>query len=160
MLYLGQFVAAVVLPTWVLISRGILADGIGWEFLVYLFACPLLFITMVAVSGLIAARGSARINKAVSWWDAAGLTLWYLAIIAYGFWAQPAIAVSIVVLAIAMLWLGFWQLFSETRARFRGFVAEFEQVSRPGGATPPQPQEPRVIVIRSDQDRDDPPTVR
>jgi len=153
-LYLGQFVAAVLLPTWVLVSRGLLDDGIGWELLVYVIICPFLSIAMLIVGGVIAARGSVRSARAVSWLDAGLLTVWYLAIISYGFWAWTVLAVLIVVLTVALFWSSVWQFFTETRARFRGLVAGFEQTANPtgtvGGASSGT-ESPRVIIIDPDQ---------
>jgi hypothetical protein len=156
-LYLGQFVAAVLLPTWVLVSRGLLDDGIGWELLVYVIICPFLSITMLIVSGVIAARGSVRSARAVSWLDAGLLTAWYLAIVAYGFWAWTILAVLVVLLTVGMFWSSVWQFFTETRARFRGLVAGFEETARGtgnlagGASTTPSPQ---VIIIDPDQIND------
>jgi hypothetical protein len=150
-LYLGQFVAAVALPIWVLVSRGLLADGVGWQFLVYLIACPFLSIAMLAVGGLVSARRSVRLQRAVSWPDAALLSLWYLAIIAYGLWASVGLAVAVVVLGVALFWVGIWLLFTETRARFRGLVADFEEASRPSSG-PSLGSEPRRIIVINPED--------
>jgi hypothetical protein len=153
LLYLGQFVAAVVLPTWVLIARGILSDGVGWELLVYLFACPALFIAMIAAGGLIDARFSVRSARAVAWRDALLLTGWYAVIFAYGLWAFPVLAVLVVIFAIAAFWLSAVGLIRETRARFQGMVADFEQAAqatqRPETSGPSlEPR--RIIVINPD----------
>ncbi|MCU1406182.1 MAG: transporter [Glaciihabitans sp.] len=153
-LYLGQFAAAVILPTWVLISRGLLDDGIGWELLVYIIACPFLSIAMLAVGGVIAARQSVRAQRSVSWLDAGLLSLWYAVIIAYGLWAWPTLAVAVVILAGALVWSSGWQLFRETRARFRGLVAGFEQAAQAPGA-PLRDGAPRVIVINPESDNSD-----
>jgi len=153
-LYLGQFVAAVLLPTWVLVSRGLLDDGIGWELLVYVIICPFLSIAMLIVGGLIAARGSVRSARAVSWRDAGLLTAWYLAIISYGFWAWTILAVLVVLLTVALFWSSVWQFFTETRARFRGLVADFEQTAQTNGnlgSMASDPASPRVIIIDPDQ---------
>jgi hypothetical protein len=153
-LYLGQFVAAVVLPTWVLVSRGLLDDGIGWELLVYVIICPILSISMLIVGGLIAARASARTARAVSWLDAGLLSVWWLSIIAYGFWAWTVLAVLVVLLTVAMFWSSVWQFVTETRARFRGLMAGLEQTANPLANHPgasSTPETPRVIIIDTDQ---------
>jgi hypothetical protein len=150
-LHLGQFVAAVVFPAWVLVSRGILNDGVGWELLVYLFACPALSIAMIIAGGLINARFSVRSARAVAWRDALLLSGWYLTILAYGLWAFPALAVAVVLIAIAAFWYSAWALFRETRARFQGMVADFEQAAQAPG-NPAPPLEPRrIIVINPDE---------
>lgn len=162
-LYLAQFVAAVLLPTWVLVSRGLLDDGIGWQLVVYVIVCPFLSIAMLAVSGLISARASVRATRSVSWLDAGLLTAWYLAIFSYGLWAWTILAVLVVVLTVALFWASVWQLFTETRARFRGLVAGFEEAAKPGAtsagpysASPRfgQDSAPRVIVITPDEPTD------
>ena len=45
-LYWVQFGMAVALPVWVLVSRGIVADGVGWQLVIYLMLCPILFLTL------------------------------------------------------------------------------------------------------------------
>jgi hypothetical protein len=152
-LYLGQFAAAVALPTWVLIARGLLDDGVGWKFLVYVVVCPLLFVVMLAVDGLIIARASVRSSRTVSWLDAGLLSAWYLSIIAYGFWAWTLFAVLVVILAIALFWASVWQLFAETRARFRGLMAGFEEAAKPPASSGDPIQGPRVIVITPEDDK-------
>lgn len=152
-LYFALVPAAILLPTWVLISRGLLADGIGWEFLVYLVACPILSVAMLAVSGVILARKSVRATRAVSWLDAALLTAWWLALVFYGLYALPAIAIIVLLVGLAAFWLGIWQLFTDTRARLRGVMTEFERQA----AAPTTPREKyigEVIVIQpSEGDR-------
>ncbi len=146
-LYTGQFVAAVVLPTWVLVARGLLDDGMGWEFLVYLVACPFLSVAMLMVAGLIVARGSTRARRAVSWADAAVLSVWYIALLGYGLWSWPVLAALAVILTVVAFWTAVVQLFRETRSRFRGYLAEKE---RPSSATPPSRPDgrsPGIIVI-------------
>jgi len=125
--YFAQVPAAVILPTWILVSRGLLADGIGWKFLVYLIACPLLSVTMLAVAGLTLARRTVRVEKAVSWVDLALLSGWYILLAVYGLYAQPAIAALILLLGVAAFWLALGQLFTDTRKRFRSVLAEFER---------------------------------
>ncbi|WP_213815818.1 MFS transporter [Glaciihabitans sp. dw_435] len=159
-LYRGQFVAAVLLPTWVLIGRGVIANGVGWEFLVYVVACPFLSIAMLAVGGLISARTSVRRTRTVSRYDAGLLTVWYLAIISYGLWAYTALAVLVVVLSVVGFWLAAWQLFTETRSRFRGLMDGFEQAARlpgqpgyggpVGGGETRDGEAPRVVIINPD----------
>jgi len=154
-LYLGQFVAAVALPTWVLVSRGILGDGVGWEILVYLFACPALSLAMIVVGGLINARFSVRSARAVAWRDALLLSGWYLVIFAYGLWAFPVLAVGVVVFAVAAFWVSAWALFRETRARLQGIVADFEQAAQAPGMPSPTLEPRRIIVINPDDTQRD-----
>jgi len=151
-LYLGQFVAAIVLPTWVLIGRGLLDNDIGWEFLVFLVAAPFLSIGMLAVAALTFARRSVRSTRTVSWLDAGLLTAWYLAIIAYGLWASTTLAIVVLVLAVGAFWLAIWQFVRETRARWRGLVAGFEEAAQAQNDGAKNGPPPRVIVVTSDED--------
>ena len=59
-MYRMLFPMAFVLPVWVLVSRGIVLDGIGWELLVYLIVCPILFIALLVISGIITWRPGIR----------------------------------------------------------------------------------------------------
>jgi hypothetical protein len=151
-LHRGQFIAAIVLPAWVLISRGIIDDGVGWQLLVYLIACPILFVAMVAVGGVISARPTVREQRAVSPLDAALLSAWYVAILSYGLWATSILAVAIVVVGIALFWLAVVSLFRDTRARLQVMMAGFEDANR-AASGPPFGNEPRrIIVINPDED--------
>jgi len=148
MLFVGQFVAAIVLPTWILISRGLFDDGIGWELLVYLLVCPALSVVMFVIAGIISLRGSVRATRAVSWLDAGLLTGWYLSMISYGLWASGWLATLIVLFAIALFWAAIWQFFTEARSRFRGLVAGFEEAAAPRHPSGSDPQQaPQVIII-------------
>lgn len=151
-LHRGQFIAAIVLPAWVLISRGIIDDGVGWQLLVYLIACPILFVAMVAVGGIISARPTVREQRAVSALDAALLSAWYVAIVSYGLWASSTLAVAIVVLGIVLFWLSVVSLFRDTRARLQVMMAGFEDANR-AASGPSFDNEPRrIIVINPDED--------
>ena len=149
-LYRVRFIAAVLLPTWVLIARGLLDDGIGWQFVVYAVLCPILALTMFAVGVLLSARASVRSTRSLSLLDAVLLGVWYFTIIAYGLWAWTALAVAIVLLAVGLGWLAAWEFFTDTRARLRGLVAEFEEAAKPGASSSGPNSLPRVIVINPD----------
>ena len=104
-LYYAQFAMAIIMPAWVLVSRGVLADGIGAQLIVYLVVCPILTIAMVVMAALIAARASVRAAKALSWRDVAlQLSIW-LSLFVYGLLAYPLLAVLIVLLVIGGFWL-------------------------------------------------------
>ena len=115
------FPLAVILPVWVLIGRGIVADGVGWQFVAYLFIAPVLFLALIATGGLIAARSEVRAERAVSWADAAVLIALWVALIATGFFAYPAIAIAIVLLVLGLFWLAIWELITSTRRAFTAF---------------------------------------
>ena len=80
-----QFVAAVLLPLWVLIGRGLFGAAVGWQFLLLIVLMPLLSIAMFAVGGVTAARKEVRRNRAVAWLDVAVIGAWHLTIISLGF---------------------------------------------------------------------------
>lgn len=151
-LYQGQFFMAGILPLWLLISRGLLDDSQAWEFLVYLLICGLLALVMFLVGALTAARKSARQAKAVSIPDAPLFTTWYLSLLAFSIWPWPLFAIPALVLTVGAAWLSVWQLFAETRSRFRGMVAEFEQASRSPMSQGRGGQSPRVIVINPSEE--------
>ena len=119
--YWAQFGMAVLLPIWVLISRGIIADGIGWQFVVYVVLGPILFLALAALLGVTIARKRVRTTRAVSWLDAASLLVIWTAVFTYGLFALPALAVLVVLSIVAGFWVAVWQLVTETRARVKGY---------------------------------------
>lgn len=127
--YFVQFGAIPILPLWLLIGRGIVIDGTGWEFVLLLFVCPVLAVVMLILAGLTLARKSVRSTRAVSWLDVGLLGAWYLAIIAAGLVAHPVMAVLVVILAVAVFWSALWQLYTETRRRVRSAFASLTAVS-------------------------------
>jgi len=114
-----QFAAALLLPVWVLVGRGIVRSDVGWDFLFYLVVCPILCVAMLAVVGATVARKAVRTTRALSWQDVAVLLPWHAAILAYGFFASSLVAVAVVLLGIAAFWSAVWQLYSETRTRVK-----------------------------------------
>jgi hypothetical protein len=120
--YLAQFVLAVVLPVWILVSRGIVADGLGWQFVAYLVACPVLFVALAAIAGIVSARKSVRAARAVSWLDAGLLGGLWVLLVLHGLFAIPLLAALIVILVIATFWVVSWELFDETRTRVKSFL--------------------------------------
>ena len=114
-LYYAQFAMAIIMPTWVLVSRGILADGVGAELIVYLVVCPILTIAMVVMATIISARGSVRAAKALAWRDVALQTAIWLALFTYGLFAYPLLAVVVVLLVIGGFWLVLIELLREAK---------------------------------------------
>ena len=103
--YYAQFAMAVIMPGWVLVSRGILADGVGAELIVFVVLCPILTIAMIVMATLISARASVRSAKALSWRDVAlQLAIW-VTLFTYGLLALPLLAVLAVLLFIGGFWL-------------------------------------------------------
>ena len=114
-LYYAQFAMAIIMPTWVLVSRGILADGVGAKLIVYLVLCPLLTIAMVVMATIIAARGSVRASKALAWRDVALQIAIWLTLFTYGLFAYPLLAVLVVLLVIGGFWLVLVELLREAK---------------------------------------------
>jgi hypothetical protein len=154
-LYYWQFIAALILPLWVLIGRGIILSDVGWDFLLYLVLCPILFVVMMTVAGLTAARKSVRSVRAVSWRDAAVMLAWHAVIASYGFVAASALAVVVVVIGVLAFWNAAWQLYTETRARVKSALS-LDPVDM--GTYTAQSREPdagRVIIINPDGSREE-----
>ena len=88
--YWWLFPSAVVLPAWLLVGWAAFSQGSGWSFLGLLVLCPILFIAMLVVGGIVMARRSVREQRAVSWWDVLLFTFWHLSIIGFGFFVPGA----------------------------------------------------------------------
>jgi hypothetical protein len=145
--------AAFLLPLWLLVGWGVFNAG-GWAFLWVLFlAIPSVFIGELVLTLLVRARGTVRAERAVSWWDVLGFTVWHCLTIALGFynpaWWAGAFILTIAVF-VGLFWLVLWELWRE--ARPAGIV----QYTRAGvgfiAAEPPAAMgetrvEPDVIVI-------------
>ena len=140
--YWAQFGMAVLLPIWVLITRGIIADGIGWQFVVYVVLGPILFVALAALLGLTVARKRVRTTRAVSWLDAVILLVIWAAVFTYGLFALPALAAAVVLSIVVGFWAAVWQLATETRDRVKTFF-EAGQVQGPRVI-------PDVIVVPRD----------
>jgi hypothetical protein len=145
------FPLAVVLPIWVLISHGILADGLGWQFVAYLFIAPVLFVALMVIGAILIATPGVRAAKAVSWPDAAVLIALWVSLIASGLWAYPALGVAAVLLVLGAFWLAVWEFIRETRRRLQQFSDEVQaaQASQRPKASPLDMGE--VIVVTSRQ---------
>ena len=118
-MFYWQFAAAILLPFWVLLSRGIIRAEDGWDFALYLVLAPLLAVAMLAVAGLTYARKEVRTSRAVSWQDVAVLGVWHAAIVVYGFIALAPLAAVVALITVGAFWSAVWQLFSETRTRVK-----------------------------------------
>ncbi|SDH16695.1 hypothetical protein SAMN04489810_2285 [Microbacterium pygmaeum] len=110
--------AAFLLPLWLLVGWGVFNAG-GWAFLwVLLIAIPSVFIGQLVLTLLVRARGTVRAERAVSWWDVLGFSVWHLLTISLGFfnqaWWAPAMVVTVIV-GLALFWLELWQLWREAR---------------------------------------------
>ncbi|MET0975293.1 MAG: hypothetical protein ABWX82_06470 [Leifsonia sp.] len=127
--------AAFVLPAWMLIGWGIFGHG-GWGFLGLIIACPIVFIALVVIAALIAARPTVRRERAVSWWDVLALTIAWGSVIGFGFFGDTAslFAVLGALATIAAFWLTLWELFTDGARAVRETMETFE---RQAAAAPP-----------------------
>lgn len=150
-LYWWQFAAVIVMPTVVLIARGILGSSLGWDFVLYLVLSPILGVFMLVVAGLTAARGSVRQARAVGWLDAGVMLAWHAAIVGFAVLDSAALATIVVVIAVAAFWIAVWQLVTETgrrmRTAVRDFGSEFSGVREEMRMQSPSVQVGEVIVI-------------
>jgi|SRR5690554_3887619 len=132
--YYALFGAFIVLPVALLIGRGLVLAGSGWDFALLLLISPILGLVMLVVTGFTVGRKSVRSERAVSWLDVGLHAAWYLSIIAATVFAHPAIAAVVIVLTVAAFWSALWQLFRETRARVKSALAGLDR-----GVTPASP---------------------
>ncbi|TQJ31932.1 MFS transporter permease [Microbacterium sp. SLBN-146] len=109
--------AAFVLPLWMLVGWIVTGAG-GWALLWVFFAIPGIFVWQVILTLLVRARGTVRAERAVSWWDVGAFAIWHALVIALGFfnptWWAPLFVAAMAV-GVGLLWLEFWQLWSEAR---------------------------------------------
>ena len=85
------FAATIVLPLWLLIGRVFFGVILGWHYAIGLFLAPLLFIFLAIVTTFLWARKSARRQRAVSRIDAVLLSVWYVAVLCYGFFVVDSV---------------------------------------------------------------------
>lgn len=170
-LYYWQFTAAVLLPTWVVVGRALFGSSMGWDFVLSIVLGLVLAVALGAVALITTVRKEVRSSKALSWRDAAVLTPWHLAVVAFGIRDLPVFAAIIVLLAVAGFWSAVWQLFTETRSRVRqafslpDFPTHSTARSGPVEAghynakpTDAAPDVARVIILEPEGYGDTPPT--
>ncbi|GAB6858117.1 MFS transporter permease [Microbacterium xylanilyticum] len=116
------FPAALVLPLWLFIGWGVFQAG-GWAFLWVLFvALPSVLVGEVVLAFLVRARPTVREQRAVSWRDVIGFTLWHALTVALGFFPKDAfgwILAATIVAFLGLFWSTLWQLFRDVAARGR-----------------------------------------
>lgn len=160
--YRWQFIAAIVLPVWLLIGYAIFGSS-GWGVIGLMFAAPIAFVSLGVVALVIAARRDVRRAKAVDWADVAVLGVWHLLIIAAGVYGPTGITFAILAMvgAIAAFWYAVWRLLSDGARRVRATMEEYERLASsgraPGAGIPGQARTPRaedggeVIVVREER---------
>lgn len=149
--------AAFLLPLWLLIGWGVFQGG--WAILWVLFiAIPSVFVGQLLLTLLTRSRPSVRSDRAVSWWDVGGFTLWHGLTIAVGFFIDGAfgwLLTAAIVVGIGLVWLQLWQLWNEAKgsgARLRETIA---WSTVPGVDEPtPETRAPEVFVVRESDARD------
>ena len=152
--YRALFPLAVLLPVWVLVTRGIVLDGIGWGFLGYLVVTPILFVLLLVIGGIIVWRPGVRQERAVSVWDAVVLGALWLVLVAAGFIAHPAIVAAAVVLVIGAFWFAVWEFATESKRRFKAAMDDIDATLAGARASVPTQQQQtidigEVIVVTS-----------
>ena len=149
--------AAFVLPLW-LILGGIVFHA-GWAMLWVLFiAVPSVFLGQLLLTLLTRSRPSVRVDRAVSWWDVAGFTVWHALTIAVGCFIDGAfgwLLAGAVLVGIGLIWLQLWQLWNEARGSGARIRETISWSTFPDQAEQPSPTTQHdVIVVRESESRD------
>jgi hypothetical protein len=146
--------SAFLLPLWLLVGWAVFNAG-GWAFFWVLFlAIPGVFLWQLILTLLVRARGTVRAQRAVSWWDVLGFTVWQGLVVSLGFFAETwwaPVMVLAIVAGVALFWLALWQLWSEARpSRLVMRTADgIAYIPPQRGAADASPEE--VIVITEKQ---------
>lgn len=125
--YYAQYWMIPVLPLLLLIGRGMSVSG-GWEFVVLLFAAPLLSLALIIVMGLTVARKAVRRARLLSWIDVGILSAWYVSVAFAAFIPHPMLAVLAMSLTLVAFWSAVWQWIVETRQRVTVAFASYEAI--------------------------------
>jgi hypothetical protein len=149
--------AAVVLPLWIFIGWAIFGQS-AWGLLwVLLMAMPAVFLGQLVLTLLTRSRPSVRAERALSWWDVAGFTVWHVLTILVGLFLDGGfgwLLTGAIIAAIALFWLQLWQLWNEARGtgvRIRETVS-WRTTPRMDG--PVAQAEPDMIVLEERRKRD------
>ncbi len=143
--------AAFLLPLWLLVGWGVFQGG--WAILWVLFiAVPSVFVGQLLLTLLTRSRPSVRVERAVSWWDVGGFTLWHGLTIAVGCFIDGAfgwLLAAAVVVGIALVWLQLWQLWNEAKGSGARIRETISWSTVPGvDEAAPETREREVFVIR------------
>ncbi|WP_105567452.1 MFS transporter permease [Microbacterium halophytorum] len=111
--YRWIWLAALVLPAWLLIGWGIFGEN-GFAILLLLFvAMPSVFVCELLLGLLTRARPSVGTNRAASWLDVAGFGVWHIltaAVVVVPADYLGATLSAAIIAGLGMFWLQFWQL--------------------------------------------------
>ena len=150
--------AAFLLPLWMVVGWAIFGQS-GWSLLwVLLMAAPSVFVAQLVLTLLTRSRPSVRTERALSWWDVAGFTVWHGLTIAVAFFPASGfgwLLTGAIIAAIGLIWLQLWQLWNESRvagARLRENIS-WSSAPREEAASS-QPSRPAVIVVEERRTRD------
>lgn len=150
--------AAFVLPLWMIVGWAIFGQS-GWGLLwVLLMAVPSVFIGQLLLTLLTRSRPSVRAERAVSWWDVAGFTVWHgltIAVACFIDGAFPWLLTGAIIAVLALFWLQLWQLWSEARgsgARIRETITWSSMSSQDHSTASSAPAD--VIIVEEHRLRD------
>lgn len=141
--------AAFLLPLWLVVGWIIFGRS-GWSLLwVLLMAAPAVFAGQLILTLLTRSRPSVRAERALSWWDVLGFTVWHVLTVSVGLFAAGAfgwLLTGAIVAAVGLFWLQLWQLWNE--ARGSGLrIREAMSWSAPREEPPSARAQPDVVVI-------------
>jgi len=157
-----QFVAVVVLPAAVFLSRGVFGASLGWDVLLSVLAAPVLGFALLVVAVLTVVRPSVRADRAVSWFDVAVSAAWHALIIWCCVQPSAGLVFAIGLAAAVAFWGAIWQLVTDAGRRLVGAVRDFgaeygaAAAARRRGA-PIDLGELRPVVAESGEARDSSP---
>lgn len=125
--FVWQFVAALVLPVWLLIGYAIQGQGVGGLVGVALLV-PVVIVVEVALALLFSARVGIRRIRALDWPAVGVLAAFQAGVIGFGFFgpASAFFGVLAVLAALAGFWLATTLLVNDTRRRVRATLAQFQ----------------------------------
>lgn len=148
--------SAFLLPLWLLVGWGVFQGG--WSILWVLFiAIPSVFVGQLALTLLTRSRPSVRIERAVSWWDVAGFTLWHGLTVAVGFFIDGAfgwLLVAAILVGVGLVWLQLWQLWNEAKGSGARLRETISWSTIPTVDEQPPTRAHEVIVVKETEHRD------
>jgi hypothetical protein len=150
--------AAFLLPLWLIIGGVVFQSGWGMLWVLFI-AVPSVFAGQLVLALLTRSRATVRAQRAVSWWDVGGFTLWHGLTIAVGCFIDGAfgwLLAAAVVVGVGLIWLQLWQLWNEAKASGVRIRETISWSTTPGLTEPAaaEHQAHEVIVVRESDARD------